>query len=58
VQAMQLSNGLSDPIGLWIGHLLWDSIFTLILATIIIIIFAFTTNQFNGLGFFVCPLLF
>ncbi|KAG1742779.1 uncharacterized protein EDB91DRAFT_297988 [Suillus paluster] len=52
VQAMQLSNGLSDPIGLWIGHLLWDSIFSVILATIIIIIFAVTTNQFNGLGFF------
>ncbi|KIK33595.1 hypothetical protein CY34DRAFT_18273 [Suillus luteus UH-Slu-Lm8-n1] len=26
VQAMHLSNGLPDPIGLWIGHLLWDSI--------------------------------
>ncbi|KAG1886233.1 hypothetical protein F4604DRAFT_1675882 [Suillus subluteus] len=52
VQAMQLSNGLSDPIGLWIGHLLWDSIFSVTLATIIIIIFAVTTNQFSGLGFF------
>ncbi|KAG0704009.1 P-loop containing nucleoside triphosphate hydrolase protein [Suillus ampliporus] len=52
VQAMQLSNGLSDPIGLWIGHLLWDSIFSVILATIIINIFAFASNQFNGLGFF------
>ncbi|KAG1747606.1 hypothetical protein EDB19DRAFT_1685642 [Suillus lakei] len=52
VQAMQLSNGLSDPIGLWIGHLLWDSIFSVTLATIIIIVFATTTNQFTGLGFF------
>ncbi|KAG1779604.1 hypothetical protein EV702DRAFT_965686 [Suillus placidus] len=52
VQAMQLSNGLSDPIGLWIGHLLWDSIFSVTLATIIIIIFAAATNQFTGLGFF------
>ncbi|KAG2067404.1 P-loop containing nucleoside triphosphate hydrolase protein [Suillus decipiens] len=52
VQAMQLSNGLSDPIGLWIGHLLWDSICSVILATIIIIVFATTTNQFTGLGFF------
>ncbi|KIK35268.1 hypothetical protein CY34DRAFT_592022 [Suillus luteus UH-Slu-Lm8-n1] len=52
VQAMQLSNGLSDPIGLWIGHLLWDSIFSVTLATIIIIVFAATTNQFTGLGFF------
>ncbi|KIK34896.1 hypothetical protein CY34DRAFT_17399 [Suillus luteus UH-Slu-Lm8-n1] len=52
VQAMQLSNGLSDPVGLWIGHLLWDSIFSVILATIIVIVFAATTNQFTGLGFF------
>jgi ATP-binding cassette subfamily A (ABC1) protein 3 len=59
VQAMQLSNGLSDPIGLWIGHLLWDSIFSVTLATIIVIVFAATTNQFTGLGFFVCfPLFF
>ncbi|KAG1755099.1 uncharacterized protein EDB91DRAFT_1077109 [Suillus paluster] len=41
-----------DPIGLWIGHLPWDSIFSVILAIIIIIIFAITMNQFNGLGFF------
>ncbi|KIJ66518.1 hypothetical protein HYDPIDRAFT_174588 [Hydnomerulius pinastri MD-312] len=52
VQAMQLSNGLSDPIGLWLGHLLWDSIFSVTLATIIIIIFAAVSNQFHGLGFF------
>jgi ABC-type multidrug transport system ATPase subunit len=52
VQAMQLSNGLSNPVGLWIGHLLWDSIFSVTLATIIIIVFAVTTNQFSGLGFF------
>ncbi|KAH7911599.1 hypothetical protein BJ138DRAFT_1062831 [Hygrophoropsis aurantiaca] len=52
VQAMQLSNGLSDPIGLWLGHLLFDSIFSITLATIITIIFATTTNQFHGLGFF------
>ncbi|KAH7922678.1 P-loop containing nucleoside triphosphate hydrolase protein [Leucogyrophana mollusca] len=51
VQAMQLSNGLSDPIGLWLGHLLFDSIFSVTLATIIVIIFATTTNQFHGLGF-------
>ncbi|KAF8435684.1 hypothetical protein L210DRAFT_3452656 [Boletus edulis BED1] len=52
VQAMQLSNGLSDPIGLWLGHLLWDSIFGVIIATIIIIIFATVSNQFYGLGLF------
>ncbi|KAH7911590.1 P-loop containing nucleoside triphosphate hydrolase protein [Hygrophoropsis aurantiaca] len=52
VQAMQLSNGLSNPIGLWLGHLLFDSIFSVTLATIIVIIFATTTGQFKGLGFF------
>ncbi|KAG9313874.1 P-loop containing nucleoside triphosphate hydrolase protein [Chiua virens] len=53
VQAMQLSNGLSDPIGLWLGHLLWDSLFGVIIATIIIIVFATTvSNQFYGLGLF------
>ncbi|KAI0714652.1 P-loop containing nucleoside triphosphate hydrolase protein [Earliella scabrosa] len=52
VQAMQLSNGLSDPIGLWLGHLLFDSIFAVIVATLIVIIFAAASNQFTGLGFF------
>ncbi|KAI0640229.1 P-loop containing nucleoside triphosphate hydrolase protein [Trametes polyzona] len=52
VQAMQLSNGLSDPVGLWLGHLLFDSIFAFINATIIVIVFAAASNQFNGLGFF------
>lgn len=53
VQAMQLSNGLSDPIGLWLGHLLWDSMFGVAIATIIIIVFATVSNQFYGLGLFV-----
>ncbi|KAI0756145.1 P-loop containing nucleoside triphosphate hydrolase protein [Daedaleopsis nitida] len=52
VQAMQLSNGLSDPIGLWLGHLLFDSMFAVIAATLIVIIFAAASNQFTGLGFF------
>ncbi|CDO76478.1 hypothetical protein BN946_scf184615.g4 [Trametes cinnabarina] len=52
VQAMQLSNGLSDPIGLWLGHLLFDSIFAVISASLIIVVFAAASNQFNGLGFF------
>ncbi|OSD01210.1 P-loop containing nucleoside triphosphate hydrolase protein [Trametes coccinea BRFM310] len=52
VQAMQLSNGLSDPVGLWLGHLLFDSIFAVINATLIVIVFAAASNQFNGLGFF------
>ncbi|TFK91173.1 P-loop containing nucleoside triphosphate hydrolase protein [Polyporus arcularius HHB13444] len=52
VQAMQLSNGLSDPIGLWLGHLLFDSIFAVIVASLIVIVFAAASNQFSGLGFF------
>ncbi|TBU26630.1 P-loop containing nucleoside triphosphate hydrolase protein [Dichomitus squalens] len=52
VQAMQLSNGLSDPVGLWLGHLLFDSIFGVVAATLIVIIFAAVSNQFHGLGFF------
>ncbi|KAL0951946.1 hypothetical protein HGRIS_008597 [Hohenbuehelia grisea] len=51
VQAMQFSNGLSNPLGLWVGHLMFDSTFVLIIATIVIIVFAAVSNQFNGLGF-------
>ncbi|OBZ68485.1 ABC transporter A family member 2 [Grifola frondosa] len=57
VQAMQLSNGLSDPVGLWLGHLMFDSIFALILATLIVIVFAAASSQFQGLGFFWLVLL-
>ncbi len=53
VQAMQFSNGLSDPVGLWIGHLLFDTIFAILSSTIIIIIFAAASDQFHGLGLFV-----
>jgi len=53
VQAMQMSNGLSDPIGLWLGHLLFDSIFSVILATIVVVVWATASNQFHGLGFYV-----
>ena len=53
MQAMQLSNGLADPAGLWLGHLMFDSVFAVISATIIIIIFAAVSNQFHGLGLFV-----
>ncbi|KAI0076833.1 P-loop containing nucleoside triphosphate hydrolase protein [Panus rudis PR-1116 ss-1] len=52
VQAMQLSNGLADPVGLWLGHLMFDSVFCVIIASLIIIIFAAVSNQFHGLGFF------
>ncbi|KAF8910204.1 hypothetical protein CPB84DRAFT_1812882 [Gymnopilus junonius] len=52
VQAMQLSNGLTNPVGLWLGHLMFDSIAILILSTIIIIVFAVAEfDQFHGLGF-------
>ena len=53
VQAMQLSNGLANPVGLWLGHLMFDSLFTVFIATITIIIFSTTTNQFNGPGLLV-----
>ncbi|CAK5265997.1 unnamed protein product [Mycena citricolor] len=51
VQAMQFSNGLHNPVGLWLGHLLFDSIFTILMSTIVIIIFAAASTQFHGLGF-------
>ena len=53
MQAMQMSNGLGDPVGLWLGHLMFDAICSIIMATIIIIVFATVANKFHGLGFFV-----
>lgn len=53
VQAMQLSNGLADPSGLWIGHLLFDGMFSTAASVVIIIVFATVTDQFHGLGLFV-----
>ena len=50
---MQFSNGLSNPAGLWLGHLMFDSIFAVFIATLIIIIYAVTSNQFAALPFFV-----
>ena len=47
---MQLSNGLTNPVGLWLGHLMFDTIATVILSTGIIIIFAVFSDQFHGLG--------
>ncbi|KLO20603.1 P-loop containing nucleoside triphosphate hydrolase protein [Schizopora paradoxa] len=53
VQTMQLSNGLADPIGLWLGHLLFDGLISVLISSIIIIVFAVTKpGQFHGLGFF------
>jgi len=57
VQAMQLSNGLANPFGLWLGHLMFDSLFTVFIATVIIIIFSTVTSYFNGPGFLVVFLL-
>ncbi|TFY63698.1 hypothetical protein EVJ58_g3098 [Rhodofomes roseus] len=52
VQAMQLSNGLANPVGLWLGHLMFDTCFSIVIASVIIIVFAVASNQFAGLGFF------
>lgn len=53
VQAMQLSNGLSNPLGLWLGHILFDSMFTVIVATVIAIVYAVVKNKFQGVGLLV-----
>ena len=53
VQAMQFSNGLTNPIGLWLGHLMFDVIWSVLLSSIIIIIFSAVSDQFHGLGFLV-----
>ncbi|KAH6912548.1 nod factor export ATP-binding protein I, partial [Coprinopsis sp. MPI-PUGE-AT-0042] len=51
VQAMQLSNGLSDLLGLWLGHLLFDTISVVVAMTIIIGAYVGTASgHFYGLG--------
>jgi ATP-binding cassette, subfamily A (ABC1), member 3 len=54
VQAMQFSNGLSNPVGLWLGHLMFDSIVVVILATVNIIVFGTVSTQFHDFGLLVC----
>ncbi|QRV97372.1 ABC transporter [Ceratobasidium sp. AG-Ba] len=49
VQAMQLSNGMT-PAGLWLGHLLFDLPWVVLIATIITIVFGVATSQFYALG--------
>ncbi|KAG8700285.1 hypothetical protein FRC11_013061, partial [Ceratobasidium sp. 423] len=49
VQAMQLSNGMT-PAGLWLGHLLFDFPWVVLISTIVTIIFATVTSQFYALG--------
>lgn len=46
VQAMQLSNGLSDPLGLWLGHLLFDSISIVFATTISVAVLAGAASKF------------
>jgi ATP-binding cassette subfamily A (ABC1) protein 3 len=55
VQAMQLSNGLANPAGMWLGHLLFDGMFSVLAASVITLVFATAVHQFHGLGFFVSP---
>ena len=58
VQAMQFSNGLNNPVGLWLGHLMFDAVFCVIAATLIIAILAgVASHHFHGLGFFVSVVL-
>ncbi|CAE6439054.1 unnamed protein product, partial [Rhizoctonia solani] len=49
VQAMQLSNGMT-PAGLWLGHLLFDLPWVVLISTLVTIIFAAVTSQFYALG--------
>lgn len=46
---MALSNGAS-PVALWLGHLLWEMPTILFISTIITIIFATVSSQFNAIG--------
>jgi len=54
VQAMQFSNGLSNPIGLWLGHIMFDATKVVIISTVIITVYATAASQqMHGLGFLV-----
>jgi hypothetical protein len=54
VQAMQFSNGLSNPVGLWLGHIMFDATKVIIISTVIIIVYAVAAKQqLHGLGFLV-----
>jgi hypothetical protein len=54
VQAMQFSNGLTNPIALWLGHLMFDALIVLAISSVIIVIFAaVASRQLKGLGFLV-----
>jgi ATP-binding cassette subfamily A (ABC1) protein 3 len=53
VQAMQLSNGIANPASLWFGHLLFDGMFGVIVATVVAAVFATVSKQFSYIGLFV-----
>lgn len=54
VQAMQYSNGLTNPVALWLGHLMFDGLIVLTISTVIIVVFATVANQqLQGLGYLV-----
>ena len=56
VQAMQFSNGISNPAGLWLGHLLFDSMFSTLASTVLVIVYAAKfAYLFSGLGYLVRP---
>lgn len=50
---MQLSNGIANPASLWFGHLLFDGMFGVVVATIIAIVFATASKQFSFVGLLV-----
>ncbi|TRM70462.1 P-loop containing nucleoside triphosphate hydrolase protein [Schizophyllum amplum] len=53
VQAMQFSNGLSNPVGLWLGHVAFDAMLSLVASAVIALVFSFASTQFEGEGLFV-----
>ncbi|CAG7851662.1 ABC transporter A family member 6 AltName: Full=ABC transporter ABCA.6 [Serendipita indica DSM 11827] len=52
VQAMQLSNGIANPASLWLGHLLFDGIFGVVVAIIVSVVFSKVSTQFSYLGLY------
>jgi hypothetical protein len=52
VRAMHFSNGLSNPLGLWLGHLMFDTMFTVVSVSLVIL-FLNHTQAFRYLEAFV-----
>jgi len=50
---MQLSNGLSNPLGLWLGHFMFDSIVVTISSVAIAVAYSAIGTKFQGVGFLV-----